>query len=197
MSNTWRWLFGVKSVKPPSHNRRRPALFRPTLEGLEERTVPSVYHVTTNADSGLGSLRSAVDAANTNIGADKIAFDASLSGKTIALTSGELLITEDLKINGLCAGQLTVSGGNISRVFEAVTGTTDTISGLTITGGNGAANPGGPGSMDGYGGAILNFGTLKISDSILSGNAALYNGGAIDNEGMLTVSSSVLFANSA
>ena len=70
--------------------------FRPGLELLEARTVPSAYTITTNADSGLGSLRAAVDAANAHAGADVVRFDPSLAGQTVTLTSGELLITDDL-----------------------------------------------------------------------------------------------------
>src|SRR5438309_11471621 len=92
LQNSIRWLF---PLKVPSRNRRRPALFRPTLEALEGRAVPSVYHVTTNADSGPGSLRDAVVAANAHAGADQIVFDGGLAGHTITLTSGELLVTDD------------------------------------------------------------------------------------------------------
>src|SRR5262245_56270901 len=101
----------------------RPTLFRPTLEVLEDRALPSVYHITTNADSGPGSLRDAVATANAQPGTDRIVFAGSLSGQTITLTGGELLITDDLAINGLGAANLTVSGYDSSRVFETRAGT--------------------------------------------------------------------------
>jgi hypothetical protein len=150
-----------------------------------------VYHVTTNADSGPGSLRDAIAAANTHPGADSIVFDGRQ--QTITLTSGELLITDDLQIRGLGARDLTVSGNNHSRVFEVMSGTTDTISGLTITSGNGVAN-----NLNGHGGGILSFGTLTVSNCILQNNTALAEGGGIANlSGTLTVSGSILQYNFA
>src|SRR5262249_57360173 len=128
-------------------------------------------HITTRADGGPGSLRAAVARANAHTGADVIAFDDGLTG-TIALTGGELDITDDLKINGPGADKLTVSGGNISRVFQVEAGETVSISGLTIAGGNaGLFN----------GGGIDNFGTLTVRDSVFSGNSAV-NGGGLESE---------------
>ncbi|MBK8741935.1 MAG: hypothetical protein IPM02_21580 [Betaproteobacteria bacterium] len=56
------------------------------------------YNVTTNADSGAGSLRNAVAQANAHPGADTITFNAGLG--TISLTTGQIDITEALTING-------------------------------------------------------------------------------------------------
>lgn len=50
--------------------------------------------VTTNADSGVGSLRAQIAAASSG---DTITFDA---GMTVTLTSGELVISKDLTIDG-------------------------------------------------------------------------------------------------
>src|SRR5262249_31102316 len=145
--------------------------FVPNLEALGDRIVPSTFHVTTLADAGAGSLRDAVAAANARAGADTIVFDNGLTG-TIALTGGELDITDDVKINGSGADKLTVSGSNLSRVFQVEAGETVSISGLTIAGGNAGT---------GNGGGIDNFGTLTVSDSVFSGNAA-GNGGGLTNE---------------
>jgi hypothetical protein len=67
--NLFRRLLGIR---PVPRSRRRPSPIRPTLEGLEERSLLSAYHVTFNGDSGPGSLRDAVAAANMHPGADKI-----------------------------------------------------------------------------------------------------------------------------
>jgi|GEM_PF-1114082 len=71
--------------------------------------------VTNTKDSGAGSLR---DAINSAAPGEIITFDSSLSGKTITLTSGELVIYEDLTIDGENAPGLTISGNNSSRVID-------------------------------------------------------------------------------
>ena len=174
-----------------SKRRARPAqrAFRPSLECLEERWVPSTLTVTNNLDSGAGSLRADIAAAHNG---DTIVFAPSLDGQTITLTSGELLIRKNLTIAGPGAGELTVSGNNASRVFEVTkTPNSVTLSGLTIS--NGVAN--GVGQLSG-GGGILNHGTLTVSGGTLSGNSAA-QGGGIFNDGTLTVSNSTLTGNSA
>src|SRR5262245_55752856 len=93
----------------------KPGGFRPRLEALEGRDVPSTLTVTNNLDSGKGSLRYQIAHAGNKA---TIVFAPSLDGKTITLTSGELDITQGLTIQGPGAGQLTISGGNHSRVFD-------------------------------------------------------------------------------
>jgi hypothetical protein len=170
---------------------RRPApRFRPHLETLEGRDVPSTLTVTNTLDSGAGSLRAEVTAARSK---DTIVFAPGLEGQTITLTSGQLDITQDLTVQGPGAGLLAVSGGNNSRVFEVDGATTKVaLSGLTITQGNGVAA-----TDPGVGGGILNNGsTLTLSACVLPGNSALVAGGAIDNLGTLTVSGCTLSGNS-
>src|SRR3954451_19836279 len=70
--------------------------------------------VTSNADSGPGTLRAAIAAAGNN---DIIKFALSFP-TTIALTNGELLIPGNLSIAGPGAADLTISGDNGSRVFH-------------------------------------------------------------------------------
>ncbi len=196
--------------------RQRPTL-RPQLEALEGRDVPSTLTVTNNLDSGSGSLRAEIAAAKSK---DTIVFAPSLVGQTIALTSGELDLTKSLTIQGPGAGQLTVSGNGYSRVFDVAQGVNVTLSGMTISNGLGLSlfysQP-----LNGYGGGILNEGTLTVSGCTLSANSAqfgggVYNaakgtltlssctvsgnhapyGGGMDNEGKATVSNSTLSSNS-
>src|SRR5262245_8317386 len=147
-----KWLRGCGR---PAAEVRKPARARLGLESLDARIVPSTFHVTTLTDAGAGSLRAAVAQADAHAGADTIVFDDGLTG-TIALTGGELDLTDHLKINGPGADQLTVSGGNVSRVFTVEAGEEVSISGLTIAGGN-AGNAG-------NGGGIDNFGALTVRD---------------------------------
>src|SRR5262249_50407277 len=134
-----RWLSNHLSLsRRPASRRQSPAArprFRPMLEGLEQRWVPSTLTVTNNQDSGKGSLRAEIAAAHNG---DTIVFAPSLNGQTITLTSGELLIKTSLTISGPGASQLTVSGKNASRVFELSSKTNPqvTLSGLTISDGN-------------------------------------------------------------
>src|SRR5262249_53950279 len=116
---------------------RRPQV-RLQPEPLEDRTVPSIFTVLNLADSGDGSLRGAIEAAEANPGPDLIDFAAGVQG-TIVLTSGELVISHDLTIAGPGADLLTVTGSDTSRVFDVVGGTDEStriavsISGLTIS----------------------------------------------------------------
>jgi hypothetical protein len=162
---------------------RRPARFRPCIEVLEGRCLPSTLTVTTTADSGPGSLRADLAAAKSG---DTIVFSPSLDGQTINLTSGELSINKSVNIQGPGAGLLTVSGDGLSRVFDVKNGQTVVLSGMTITGGDGQAASGAPkqsdvvSGADGFGGAILNLGNLTLSDCTVTGNSA-DSAGAIAN----------------
>jgi hypothetical protein len=91
--------------------------------------------VANNDDAGAGSLRDAIAGATAGDTLDL----TGLSG-TITLSTGELLITKDLTITGPGAGSLTIDGDSTSRVFSIDSGDTLTISGLTITGGNGVGS---------------------------------------------------------
>src|SRR5262245_60884302 len=116
MANSWLQRFLKRKSGPVSRTARKPFgrnRFVPNIAALGERIGPSTFHVTTLADGGAGSLRAAIGQANAQAGADVIDFQPGLSG-TIALTSGQLDVTDDLAINGPGADKLTVSGSNLS-----------------------------------------------------------------------------------
>jgi hypothetical protein len=165
--------------------------------------VPSTLKVSNTDDFGNpGSLRYEIAQAKSG---DTITFDSRLSNQTITLISGELFISKSLTIKGqnetinsypYYNGLLEARPG--SRIFEVSAGATVAISGLAIDGGGGTrvGNGGVLGTpYDGYGGAILNFGTLTLSHCDLGAavnvpvqyNMARY-GGAIANFGTMTVS---------
>jgi hypothetical protein len=168
--------------------RRTPAgtpapRFRPRLEVLEGRCLPSTLTVTTAADGGTGSLRYEINAAQAG---DTIVFAPGLHGQTIGLTSGLLDLTKNLTIQGPGAGLLTVSGNNQSTVFKVEPGAQVTLSGLTIFDGNGGTT----------GGGILNSGTLTVSSCNIAQDVAR-SGGGIYNLGTLTVSGSTIRSDTA
>src|SRR5438132_5820698 len=131
--------------------------------------------VTSNADSGPGTLREAV--ANV-CPAGTINFDPALTASapaTITLTSGELVIDKSVTITGPTNHGLTISGNNASRVFNVNAGMNFTMSNLTIANGQST-----------FGGGLYNLGNLTISNSTFTGNNAVSfpgEGGAIDTEG--------------
>ena len=136
--------------------------------------------VTNTGDSGAGSLRQAIADANSG---DTI--DFAVTG-TITLTTGQLVISQDLTIEGPGTGSLTISGNNVSRVFSITVGNV-AISGVTIRDGNSGSDSGG----------IQNFGTLTLTNSTVSGNTANDNGGGIFSAGgTLTITNSTVSGNS-
>jgi serine/threonine protein kinase len=96
----------------------RAKSLRPEVELLDNRWLPSTFTVNTLADRGDGSLRQAVLDANANPGTDLIRFAPSARSDTIALSSGQLSVTDSLRIDGPDADRLTVSGNDASRVFQ-------------------------------------------------------------------------------
>ena len=184
------------------HGARAPPHTAPEAipaDPVERRTTrgshrPQHLHGGNLADSGPDSLRAAITAANANPGADVIAFAHGLRG-TVALTSGELGITDDLRIDGPGAGRLAVSGSDASRVFNISSGVAASIDDLTITHGHGFLR----------GGGILNAGTLTLSDAVVSDNVVVGLpgmgadvdpfGGGILNTGTLSVSHTTFIHN--
>ena len=158
--------------------------------------------VTTTADNGLGSLRDAINTANTNAGADEIVFDPSVTG-LIRLTTGQLTISanEDLTITGPGRDVLSISGdandngadGSDSRIFNITVppGPTVAISGLTLTHGFDPGNANG-GAITDTGGAALDLRNLAITDS-LSGQ----QGGGLATTGDYTLTNSTVSGNTA
>jgi hypothetical protein len=183
--------------------RPKQTRFRPLLEALEDRWVPSTLTVTNTLDSGAGSLRADVAAATSgdtivfNIPKSDPGYNATTGVWTITLTSGEMDITKNLTITGPGDANMTISGNHASRVFYiGLIGKTKphqpqpqvSLSGMTISNGDVVGGPGG---------AIQNNGgTLTISNSILSSNSA-GSGGAIYNVGTLAVNGCTLTGNSA
>ncbi len=167
-----------------------------------------VYLVSSTADGGGGSLRSALANAN-QFGGSVITFTAS---DLIVLASPLPAIASDVQILGPGAYSLTVSGNEFYTLFVVKRGVTATISGLTIADGSSSTGGGidndgtltltsctlsGNSAKDGSGGGIENDGTLTVANCTLAGNSASGVGGGIANDGTLTITNSTLAGNSA
>jgi fibronectin-binding autotransporter adhesin len=193
------WLKGLKGMfgrvrgqRPHRRTVNPRRAFAPRLEALEDRTVPSTLTVSNNHDSGSGSLRAVLASAGEG---DTIVFGPSV--RDITLTSGQLSIAASITIKGPGANQLSVSGNDVSRVFEIAAAKNVTISGLTVTDGH---------ALD-FGGGILNDGSnLTLSGDDLVQNVAFENttdtnganGGALDNVGgVLNITDCTIAANKA
>ena len=117
-----------------SLRRRLPLRF----ETLETRLAPAIFTVTDTGDSGTGTLRQAIIDANNASGPDEI--HCSVTG-TITLSTGQLVIDDDVTIVGPGSGNLSVSGGFASRIFFADDDSNSaihiSISGMSLTQGTG------------------------------------------------------------
>jgi len=186
----------------------RPALTLVCLAGI--LLSPSLHATTRTVsnsdDSGPGSLRAAIMASETG---DSIVFSPNTNGVPILLTTGELLIDEDLTIVGNDTTNTVISAGMTSRIFNITGGVNVELRGVALL--MGQADDGGALHIAGSevilrdiaihhsmamlrGGAIFaTGGSLWISGSELawntaSGTTATEGGGAIFNvDNMLTV----------
>jgi uncharacterized repeat protein (TIGR01451 family) len=150
-----------------------------------------VVTVTSGGNDGEGTLRQAL-AEVCDGGA--IVFDSSVD--TVTLTSSQLIVNKNLTIQGPGAESLTVRrdiGADEFRLFYIARNTiTVTMTDMTLTNGS---------TTDNGGGAILNFGTLLMRDSVLHGNESPDSatgggrGGAILNFGFVHLANSELYDN--
>jgi CSLREA domain-containing protein len=183
--------------------RKAPRRVRLALEALENRCCPSTITVNNPTDThvaGQTDLREAIAQANANAGADTIVFDSTVfsTAKTITLGGSQLELSDTTgatTITGPAAG-VTVSGNNASRVFLVDANVTASISGMTITGGNGGG--GGGYGFPSYGGGLYDFkGTATLTNCTITGNSALDAGGLLNRDGTLNLTSCTLSGNHA
>ena len=144
--------------------------------------------VTNTADSGPGSLRTAI--LNAAPG-DTITLDPSLAGQTITLTT-QLSIDKNLTIHGSGLNPpVVLSGGNTTRIMQISFTAQVTISGITFTQG---ASPDSGGAID-----VIHTASVTLENSALNQNQAAGSGGAIalTGTGSITVVNSTLHQNQA
>src|SRR5262245_36442545 len=101
MSNWLRALNNPFSSIAKTKTRRR---CRPALETLEDRSAPAVFTGTSNASSGAGTLRQAIQSANVTPGADTISINLGAGLHTISLTSALPAITGPVAMDGSQSG---------------------------------------------------------------------------------------------
>jgi hypothetical protein len=144
-------------------------------------------------DTGIVTLRSAIQAANNNPGGNAI--NLSVAGtyqiQLVPATTNEtdnlagefaLLPEGNLTIQNASGGTATVDGGGIARVFdvnpaaENTTAFTVTIAGLTIRNGSATASNADPGSGSGIRARCA--ASIVLNNDVLTGNTAAADGGS-------------------
>lgn len=136
--------------------------------------------VTTNADTGPGSLREMI----ANPVCEAIAFDGDY---TIVLAS-TLTLSRNMTIDGV-GHSVTVSGSSNMpvQVFSVDAGATVNLNNLTVANGRKWE----------WGGGIYNLGTLDLTNVTVSDNWTEYCGGGLVNRGLLHVTNSTFSGNAA
>jgi len=110
------FLFRRAPTRPTAQQVRKAS---PKFEGLEDRTVPATFVVTSPLDSGDGTLRDAIAKANANGGADEIDVKiGTANGGIITLNTGELAITDDVTIAGEGISKTGIDGGRTTRILN-------------------------------------------------------------------------------
>jgi len=166
--------------------------------GAFEVQTGATYTVSNTADSGSGSLRAAIGAANGSAGIDVI--DLKGVTGTISLAGGLPQITDGLIFLGPGADKLTVkreTGGNYAVFDISITNNTPTrFSALTISGGNGPLGGGGINFRDPS--VPTSQPVLVVTDCAITGNTGIGSGGGINHEvGLLVIRNSTISGNTA
>jgi predicted outer membrane repeat protein len=185
------WSPGLSRLKPGLQQRPAARRFRPRLEALEDRWLPTQIGLTISslADAGPGTLRAAIQTADAGSPSDKFTIGFSVTG-TIDLQSPLPYFLNTVTIQGPGASNLTVERAAgvsfTSPMVRVAADQTASLSGLTIANG------------DDRGIITAVFSTLTISNCAFTGNSApLVGGGAIYNGWTMTVRDSTFSGNSA
>ena len=184
------------SLSQTRQSKRKPFL---GVELLESRDVPATFTVNSLADAGAGSLRDAIDQANTVNDADTIVFAGAAAGGTIGLSTftnlaagsatvpqpagpTALIVSSPVTIQGT-GETITRIGATAFRLFQVTAAGNLSLRNLTLSkglaqGGAGGDSINGGGGAAGLGGAIYNQGKLTINGSTLTANQAVGGGGS-------------------
>lgn len=113
--------------------------------------------VTVIGDSGPGTLR---DAINNTCDGGEITFNVSTDQVTTTLTTGELVVSQNLTITGNGIDNTFIDGNNLGRIFAVEVGIQLDIEGITLQSGSAPTD----------GGAFLNEGSVYLLDCRLRDN---------------------------
>jgi hypothetical protein len=197
-----------KSARTP--RRRRATEFRPRLEPLEDRTAPAVLTVnstldTANPTDGYLSLREAIAIVNN----PSPTLPSDLNPAQVAQISGTLHANQKDTIQSSVSGPIPSFGLELSLPSTTATITIDGGTGVTVNpnyagGGFWVDNAGFQGGgiltidpgvsaqlkamtlangQGNWGGAIANYGSLTLTNCILTGNVAIEEGQVVVNNG--------------
>ncbi len=130
--------------------------------------------VTNNIDSGSNSLRNLI---STTCAGDTLYISPTLSGMTLALTGGQIIIDKDITIINQGTTNYTIDAQLNSRIFHILNGFSLGLSGINLTHGKTQPN----------GGAIFNEGDLNLKNVGFDMN---FDGGTplpFTNKGTVTI----------
>jgi hypothetical protein len=200
LARSW---FGARPAR--QKRRSRPLMVKP----LEDRITPNAYVVNVLGDasnsaggsgSGMsGDLRYCLNRAIADQHPDTITFDPIVFNSPQTITLSSSLVTapsgftnpygqtafivgasDNITIDGSNAPGLTISGGNLTRLFAVAGGSSLTLKNLTLQGGNAqggkggdAVTGGGGGGGAGLGGAVFDDGgSFTAQGCTFTGNSA-------------------------
>ena len=136
------------------------------LVGLTSAAYADTFMVTTSADDGPGSLRSAIAQSNM-LAPGPNTITITISG-TIQLASGLPVIATPVVIDGPGAAQLTIRGNHSAPVITISTSFAR-VSGVTLSNGGGGIDP--------AGGIMVRPGDVELDDVTITGNSNFVGAG--------------------
>ena len=169
---------------------------RSTIEALESRIAPATIFVTTLDDAGAGSLRSAIDQANDDGGADVIKF--KVKGE-ILLESALPAITDSLTIKGKNSAKTVIDGNDAYRVLEIASPDplNVTISGVTLQNSRAAESGGALEINNALGKVTITKSVIQDSFAVGAPGEDAVGGGIANHNALLTITKSTVSGNQA